>query len=470
LFNYADAGYSSFVSTNSTRLGTVYAGANDGMLHAFNAATDANGAGGAELWAYVPTAVMPNLYKLTDKNYATGHQYFVDGSPNVGDAYFGGAWHTILVGGLNEGGRSYYALDVTNPTAPVLLWEFTDTNLGDTYGNPVITKLRNGTWVVIVTSGYNNVSAGDGLGHLYVLNAQTGAVISNVNTGVGSTATPSGLGRISAWVNSPMVDNTAQRAYGGDLLGNVWRFDVNGPNGDGISPAAPQLLATLKDASGTPQPITAKPELGSVSGNAVVYVGTGRYLGVSDLSNTSQQSFYAIKDTLGTTTYTNPRTYGGFVKQTEVNGTCPSTAPASVCGVGQAVRTSTSNPVSFVTGNGWYIDFPDSGERDNTDPILVLGTLTFNTNVPNVSACTVGGYSYRYFLDYSTGAALSNASSVVAASMGNSMSTSSSVVQSQNGSLIAITTHSSGGLGTDNTPLGPGATATRRVGWHELGN
>ncbi len=463
LFNYADVGYSSFATANVSRAGAVYTASNDGMLHAFNSTT------GAEMWAYVPTAVMPSLFNMADKNYVTLHQFSVDGTPTVGDAYFGGAWHTILVGGLNEGGASYYALDVTNPTTPIVLWEFTDTNLGYTYGNPVITKLKNGTWVVLVASGYNNA---DGLGHLYVLNAQTGGVgiISNVNTGVGSAGSPSGLSRISAWVNNPMVDNTAQRVYAGDLLGNVWRFDVNGPTGSGASPSAPQLLATLKDGSGIIQPITAKPELGTVKGNAVVFVGTGRYLGVTDLSNTSQQSFYAIKDTLGTATYTNPRSYGGFIQQTEVDGTCPSTAPASVCGTGTLVRTSSANAVSFAINNGWFIDFPDSGERDNTDPILVLGTLAFNTNIPNVTACTAGGYSYQYFLDYSSGAPLATSGTVVAVSLGNSLATSPSVVQLSNGLLVAITTLSKGTEKTTGLLVNSSTTTTRRVGWHELSN
>ncbi len=461
LFNYADAGYSSFASSNNTRQGVIYVAANDGMLHAFSAG-DATGTGGQELWAYVPTAVIPNLYKLADKNYANSHRYFVDGTPVTGDVYFGGAWHTILVGGLNNGGRSYYALDVTIPTAPVLLWEFTDTNLGYTYGNPVITKLSDGTWAVLVASGYNNVSSGDGQGRVYVLNAGTGSLIRSVSTAVGSTSTPSGLARISAWVDNPMVDNTAKRVYGGDLLGNVWRLDVNA--------GTVQLLATLTDSSGNAQPITTKPELGTVGGVAVVYVGTGIYLGTGDLSNTSQQTFYAIKDTLGSATYTNPRLYGSFVQQTETNTTCPSTEPATICKTGEIVRTSTSNVVNFATNGGWYIDLPDIGERDNTDQTLALGTLAFTTNVPNTDACNAGGYSYRYFLDYRTGAPVSTAGTVVAVKLGSALGTRPVLVRLPNNTIIELTRLSNGTTVSSNVPIGNAATATRRVGWHELSN
>ena len=152
----------------TTRPAMVYVGANDGMLHAFNAAT------GDETWAYVPKLLLPTLYRLADKFYPTKHQFYVDGSPAVGDVYFGGAWHTILVGGFNGGARGYYALDITDPANPKALWEFTDTNMGYSYGRPEITKLATGEWVVLLTSGYNNVTPGNGQGYLYVVNAGTG--------------------------------------------------------------------------------------------------------------------------------------------------------------------------------------------------------------------------------------------------------------------------------------------------------
>ncbi len=162
----------------------MYIAANDGMLHAFNGDT------GDERWAFIPNILIPNLYRLADKDYGNRHQYYVDGSPTVGDIYdpVAAKWKTILVGGLSAGGRGFYALDVTDPATPVGLWEFNvrptascpssvtlgvstdDCDLGLSYGNPIITKLGNGTWVVVVTSGYNNVSPGDGKGYVYVLN------------------------------------------------------------------------------------------------------------------------------------------------------------------------------------------------------------------------------------------------------------------------------------------------------------
>ena len=218
--SFNDIGYSAFSSSAAitARKAMVYVGANDGMLHAIRATDDPSTAaineGGQEDWAYIPSMVLSNLYKLADKNYGLNHQFFVDGSPAVADICFrncttAGAsdWKTILVGGLNLGGMGYYALDITDPANPKALWEFTDSNLGYSYGNPKIVKLKDGTWVVVISSGYNN-TAGDGQGHLFILNANTGAIIHNMTTGVGSTSTPSKIGRIDIPVATPGVDET----------------------------------------------------------------------------------------------------------------------------------------------------------------------------------------------------------------------------------------------------------------------
>jgi type IV pilus assembly protein PilY1 len=465
-FSYGDTGYSAYVGTQASRQGTVYIAANDGMLHAFNATN------GAESWTYIPAMVMPELYRLADKNYA--HRYFVDGTPVSGDLYDGTAWRTIVVGGLNAGGKGYYALDVTDPANPKALWEFTDTNMGYTFGNPVISKLANGTWVVFVTSGYNNNATGqDGMGHLYVLNAVTGALIRDISTGVGDATTPSGLGKISAWVDNPDTDNTTLRVYGGDMLGNVWRFDVNNTIG-AAGYDAQKLITLYADTAGTvTEPITTRPELGNVAGVAVVFVGTGRYLGLTDKADVTQQAFYGVKDALTTTTLGNPRdtTASGpkFVKQAATNTTCPVGTPTSICTTGQLVRTSTSNTVNFAVNNGWFIDLPDSGERANTDPTLALGTLGFTTNIPASSACTAGGTSFTWALDYRSGAPVSTSTTGVSSvSLGNALATRGVFERLPNNTVVQLTRTSDGSTVTTNVPVGAGAAGTRRVSWREL--
>ncbi|HQR60442.1 MAG TPA: PilC/PilY family type IV pilus protein, partial [Methylophilaceae bacterium] len=390
-FSYIDEGYSEFKTAQVDREGTVYLGTNDGMLHAFDAAT------GNERWAYVPTMSMSNMWKLADKNYATLHTNYVNGDSTIGDICVANCslpsaeWKTILVGGLSGGGRGYHALDITNPNSPVLLWEFTvnnDSDVGYSFGVPVITKKTDGTWVVLLTSGYNNVSPGTGKGYLFVLDANSGSVISKIGTGSGNTTTPSGLARVRAFLDEPEKNNTALYVYGGDLLGQLWRFDIN---------AETAMLFAKLEAGGVAQPITTIPELGKINEKRVVFVGTGKYLEQSDLTNTDVQTLYAIKDDNETTTFDNPRDSALMVEQEITNS-------------GANMRRVT-NPsvVNFVTGRGWFIDLPDPGpgsERQNIAARLVQGTLIVPTNVPVNSVCTPGGYGYLNFLDYRTGAAV----------------------------------------------------------------
>lgn len=406
-FSYADPGYTIFKNAQAGRAKTVYMGTNDGMMHAF----DANN--GNERWAYVPSMVIPNMWKLASTSYSTDHTNFVNGSPlttdicvsNCGGA--GALWRTILVGGLNAGGRGYYALDITDPAAPGLLWEFTpknDKDLGYSFGTPVVTKKADGTWVVLLTSGYDNGTqssnplvsnspAGDGVGHLYVLNAYSGAMISKISTSAGNPATPSGLAKIAAWNNEPAgIGNRANFVYGGDLEGNLWRFDID--------TGSVMLFATLfsDTSSGAPQPITTTPVLGMVEKQRVIYIGTGKYLEVSDLNTTQVQSLYAIMDNNATTTLVNPRT--SLTRQQLINNTATAT------------RSGSSTSCTGFTGRGWYLDFPDPKERVNIDGQLVQGTLIFPSIVPLNTACSPGGYGWLNFLDYQTGCAVGSVAGI----------------------------------------------------------
>ena len=460
LVTYVDAGYDSFKATAANRTGMVYVAANDGMLHAFNAQT------GAEAWAFVPTAVLPKLYKLADKQYATQHQYYVDGSPIARDVYINGQWRTILVGGLGAGGRSYYALDVTDPGSPKGLWEFTDNNLGLTFGKPEIGKLKDGTWVVMFGSGYNNVSPGDGIGRLYVVDAATGTLIRSISTNAGDTTTPAGLAHITAWVDDGENDNTKQRVYAGDNLGNVWRFDIN--NVLGAAGYDAQRIATLRSKTGVPQPVTSRPELGLVGTYAMVFVGTGRYLGQTDLSDTSSQSIYGIKDSLDTTDIGNPRNGGNsFVEQTLTAGVCPS--GLSTCRAGQVIRTNNApKAVNLAVNGGWFVDLPQSRERVNTDPQLILGTLIVTSNVVDAgNICTADGSSWINYFDYRTGAPV-DTKGVTSVYVGDATATRMTVSRLVNGRLHGTVVLSKGGISDGDPPTQQQSAGTRRVSWRDL--
>jgi len=476
--SYGDTGYAAYKTAQASRTPIVYVAANDGMLHAFYAGTSATDPqGGTEAWAFIPTSVLPELYKLADTNYADLHIYTVDGTPATGDVFdsAAGVWKTIIVGGLNGGGRGYYALDITNPLNPVGLWEFKndpscypansfgDCDLGYSFGNPLIAKLTDGTWAVFVTTGYNNAS---GVGALYVLDAMTGKIIYKISTGVGSAGTPSGLNKIAGWADDPLVNNTAQRIYGVDVLGNIWRFDVN----DILGPAGreAELLATAKDPSGNPQPITTKPELGLAGSPAMpfVFVATGRYLGTSDLpappAVPQTQSVYAIQDALSMTPIANLRT---TLKQNTITTT---TVTDPNTGVTSTIRqTSCTN--NCTSAAGWFADLPESGERANVDPKLQLGTLVVPTNVPENNSCSVGGHSWINFFNYSDGLAVSSsANASVGQYLSDSLAVGINVVRLPGGKTVVIATTSDAKQQTVEAPFAGAGLSGKRVSWREL--
>lgn len=490
-FRYNDPTYNAFKTAQANRAANLYVAANDGMLHAFDATT------GDERWAYVPRFVMPNIWMLADRNYA--HRYFVDGAPVVADICIEQSadnpqlcaseakWKTILVGGLNKGGCGYYALDITDPNTPVGMWEFTDDDLGYSYGNPVIAKNKAGKWVVMFTSGYNNHTGdgscnntGDGNGHVFVLDASSGSILTDDNgavigkislSGHDSASAPVGLGKLNAWIDD-LSNPVAKRLYAGDLNGKLWRIDFD--DNHGASGREATLLAHLKDASGSPQPITTRPELIFLravgpNGTVVVTVGTGKLLEQSDLDDTAQQSLYAIKDTLGATGITNARDETRMVGLT-LQETTATSGPLS----GRVIRKVSGGPVNWVEHDGWYLDFnpgnSSPGERVNVDMEFHSGILTLVTNVPETDSCGVGGYSFYYFFDVQHGRHARNATAdmVGVLSRKDGMNVGIDVVELPSGAKHVHGRKPDGGLEREEVQGEDPATRFRRAAWREL--
>jgi type IV pilus assembly protein PilY1 len=487
--SYADTGYSTFKTANAGRTRMLFQGANDGMLHAFTALT------GTESWAYVPNLVMANLNNLSRKPGFT-HQYYVDGTPVPGDVDFknvdgvtgsGTDWRTILVGGLGKGGRGYYALDVTTPDATSeadakakVLWEFPNSisraterataklNMGYSFGKPIIVKTTAAGWVVLVTSGYNNGtntgdSGGDGLGHLYVINPKTGDLIKDIPTPACATtpvSNPCGLAQISAYVANGDIDNTTDYVYGGDLKGNVWRFDLTGNNTNGWAVAK---FAVLKDASSVVQPVTTAPELTMVSNMRMVFVGTGEYLGGTDIPGTvganasasQTQTMYGLRDTL---TAALPEPLRPNLQQQTIT-------------TSGGKRTLSSNSVDYATKKGWYIDLPSTGERLTTDPAIALSALVFTTNIPSSTVCQPGGSSWEYFINVKTGGLVDN--SLVTWSgtfLANALGSRPVLIQLPSGKVVSLVRTSDAQTVKQDVPVNPPGSSPRRVSWRELIN
>ncbi len=374
---------------------TVFIGANDGMLHAFDAST------GAELFAYIPSALVAKLGQLSDPAYS--HDYFVDGDIVV-SSHSVTANKNYLVAALGRGGRGLFSLDVTTPSSfgsSDLRWEHfdtTDTDLGYMLGDLILARTNDGNLSIIAANGYNSAS---GEAVLYVFDLATGAVTRKIHTGVTGN---NGL-------SSPVAldtdnDGDVDYVYAGDLKGNVWKFDLS--NG---TPAAwdvrfnsggtPQPLFTATDPSGNAQPITGPLSLAydtngssQTAGKLFVFVGTGSYLFAGDPADTQVQSWYGLIDE------DTPLTGGRSVlKQRALNTT------GTVSGYN--VRTfATASNGDMAGMKGWYIDFP-AGERMVTGSTLyqlAKPTLVGSSIIPIDDPCKPGGKGYLNAIDPFTGA------------------------------------------------------------------
>ncbi|UCF76428.1 MAG: pyrrolo-quinoline quinone, partial [Betaproteobacteria bacterium] len=466
--------YASFKTANVSRQGMLYIAANDGMLHAFNGDT------GQEMWAWVPRMIWPELHKLAVSNYDAAHRYFVDGSPIAMDVFFKSQnkWKTVLVGGLKGGGRGFFALDITDPLSPKGLWEVCadptgklectdkDDNIGFSFGDPVITKWAKNPdkWVAIVSSGYNNVSPGDGQGWIYVIDLETGLILDKKSTGEGDTTTPSGLAYLTGFAKNFAVDNTATYVYGGDLNGNVWRLDMKNMNlkriaqlFDASSPAKPQSVTTRVDVTEFD------------AGFRAIYVGTGRLLGASDLQDPAtlsppenrayQQTVYGFKDTGGDL---------GNLRLPAAN-----LVQQTISVIDATTRTISNNAVDWSTQNGWYVDFNPAGqspgERVTIDPQLVRGVLLVATNEPNSEPCAAGGNSWAYQFDYRSGSYVASAAAqVVGTKLSPALVAGVVVYRLPSGQLKYSAIDVTGKKTVGGVSPGPGGTIGKRVSWREL--
>jgi len=422
--------YEAFVKNRLNRKPAVYVGANDGMLHAFDASMTKDGSGnaspaasaGQELFAYVPRSVYANLGNLTLKD---GFKFMptVDGVPVTRDVYFSQStttpvatspgWRTILVGGLRLGGRGVYALDITDPAsmdAGKVLWEFSaDTprqngwsdgravnpggdpaNLGYTYGQPNIGRLNNGSWVVLVPGGYfpdcgkapfagctTPAQVANTFSSLFVLDAQTGKLIREVKTSDARSGTNShGLATpVLGDYNDDQVDDVA---FAGDLDGNLWRYDFSSSD-----PAAWKVTLAFKPVTAGTQPITGMPRLfpDPATSKLIVVFGTGKYLGPQDGSDVTTQSVYGIRD-IGSTV-----TRSQLVAQTLREATADD---GKITARGLTDHAVPSNK------HGWYFDLGPSassiGERVIVTPTALFdsGRVVIQTLIPGSDPCSGG--------------------------------------------------------------------------------
>ena len=455
--------YPNYGIAQQGRLNVVYAGANDGLLHAFRSGSfTASGAfvsggstpnDGYEVLAYMPGAVLQssaagsggcanlnatgsvveNIHGVTPaiganaacvqaaldfSNIQYGHNFYVDATPGNGDLFYGGLWHTWLVGGMGPGGAAIYALDISNPNSgfteanatALVIGEWTSAtlsctnvggcgaNLGNTYGTPQIRRFHNGMWGAVFGNGFGSSSGDAGI---FVMTVDpTSAARTFYYLSAGKAGSGDGIAYASA--ADLDGDHIVDYVYAGDLLGNVWRFDLTSSN-----PAQWALSSTGQPLFTTPggQPITTQvvPLVTTQTTSlprVMVDFGTGRQFPLTNSSPTSyatgSQALYGIWDwNMGSWNSKSAQQYAslpapqavglGTLAAQTVLGTFTSSA-------GNQYRTISSNPVCWSGsttcsggGNnqfGWYLSLPGAAEQVIYNPTLQLGVFLVNTTIP----------------------------------------------------------------------------------------
>jgi type IV pilus assembly protein PilY1 len=434
--SFEHTGHATFRSTinalngNTGRASALYVGANDGMLHAFNASN------GQELFAYVPRAMYANLRNYTLTNY--GHKFFVDGNPFTGDAVTSGtSWRTVLVSGLGGGGRGYFVLDVTDPASltaasvlidttvagntPAVAGDVVENDIGHIYAQPVldyvtgtrseqIVKLNNGRWAVVMGNGVNSVNERPVLLIQY-LDGTRGLdrIVADPTTGGANGLSAPRLIDING-------DGTMDLAYAGDLQGNLWKFNLTSTTASnwGVSswsatagaatcnaPSTCVPLMVAKNSADARQPITAPPLwISNPLGGIQLLFGTGRNLTEADRSDTSTQTIYSVldKSTYESVLPVPPATTPTLRAKNESGANITVTNARSrlveqdvVSQVGSTNYFNTSeNDVDYgpiANKRGWYFDLPASREKVLFSPQFFEGQkVIIGTNVPKMGS------------------------------------------------------------------------------------
>ena len=470
---YGDETYSQFFESWKSRNTVVIIGANDGMLHAFKSSD------GSELWAFIPQNLLPHLKWLTDPDYS--HVYYVDLRARVTDINFGDTsspnWKTVLIGGMRLGGgqisvtdnfgagsetrnfqSSYFALDITNPNSPNLLWEFTHSDLGFTTSYPTIAKVGN-KWFVIVGSGPKSsyvpdyTGASTQTGKIFIINARNTTEAWTLNstywvfdTGVSSSFMGDPLAVDIDFENGNTVsgDTTSYTSYNTEVIyigmtydsggtprwrGNLYRLVING----NVNPGS---WSFYKLFDGNPlssaTPITTSPAATvDELDNLWVYFGAGRFYSQDDKSTITKHAFFGIRDSYwsgaeskwkpcwdGSAWSTNTQcTTSGIASTSSLynagdvtqvvadEGTVTSTTWGSI-----SWDTFVQNVSATSTYRGWYAELAAGStgvgaERVITKPGVIGGTVFFTTFIPQTDICSYGGTSNLYSLYYKTGTA-----------------------------------------------------------------
>jgi type IV pilus assembly protein PilY1 len=395
----SDTSYSTYLTTKAANMSaSLVVNANDGFLNVINPAN------GARRYAYMPSSVLASLHSIADTGYINGlgHKFLNDGQVGVFDAQLDSAWKTLAVGGTGAGGKTFYAVQLFDASAgneTKALWEISaptiaSTNdpfndLGYAYARPEVARLDDGRWAAFIANGYGSHS---GVAALYVVDIRDGSLIKKIV--IDGSETTNGLSSVTLKVNA---QNEVQAAYGGDLKGRLWKFDLSGSADDwGVAFSGNPLFTT---PGGATQPITAQPLLADHPTNGkMVFFGTGKFNETADKLTTDAQGFYAIWDA-----------DGGAGQLTVA-----SLQAQAVTGVSSGLITTTQNEVTYPAKKGWYLPLVYNsaltGERVINQASLVGERIVFTSaGMGSTDPCSSFGTGKLVELDAFSGKMLSYA-------------------------------------------------------------
>jgi type IV pilus assembly protein PilY1 len=376
-------------------------GSNDGMLRMIRNTTTGGTDSGEEVWAFMPRTAMAAQKTLRNNASGAKHPYTVDGAPvaYIEDRDFDGnieagdrVW---LFVGLRRGGKSYYALDITNPEMPRLMWTIdkSTTNfeeLGYTFSNPRVGMVDAGGGpvpAIMFAGGYDlnkddrsGTGTDDSEGNaIYVVNAETGDLIWKAVHGSGGASTKvfEHAGLVDSIPSTLTVadtdgDGLTDRIVVGDTGGNIWRADLDGNR---TMDWKLTLLASVgRHSSGfsgswedrrffhRPDLVQTKDEFGNFD---AVIIGSGDRADPLDNGGTAGNFMYVIKDR-GTTVGAGTNTGFEHADLADVTDNC--LQEGSDCGLDLTV--------------GWRLQMETLGEKILATPLTISGSVFFTSYIP----------------------------------------------------------------------------------------
>ncbi len=437
-----------YVYSGGQAISMVFFGSNDGMLHAVLDSIDPDIANpddvviqyGTEEWAFISPDHLPRLKDIVE---GSGHQYFIDSSPQVyikdvngngilentvdsdgdGDVDDDDKDRVILVCGQRKGGTSYLALDVTVPNRPVFLWRISADNsfspdhviseLGESWSEPRFGQVKTsdtdtvGTAVFFIGGGFSSDnSAGKAV---MAIDVFSGAVVKKFvkddfnNTDM-NYSIPSNVTLIDEDGNG-FVD----KVYVGDLGGQMWRigqFDHDSTNPSLAFPHSDENINSWNghvlfraptyeyNSATTPRKFYYPPSVTLERGYDLIFMGTGdRDLACAN--DTAADRIYSMKDT---------HAYVTLTEADLVDVTNTATIPPDLDIPGDVDSNG-------ITDKGWYIRLVVSDDAEIGEKILAKGTVFYKTLyittfTPSDDPCLPGGEATIYALNYKTGAAV----------------------------------------------------------------